>query len=120
MSIGGRLNGYLPLGLIDRCIRLIEQASAPELVMSLHEQRSRLRSALGSADTKSVPGVRAAVSELAMRAAFALVVTVGSTAVLGGQHGQRFLRESAFLSVAGSRPEIKHAIQQLLASSPPA
>ena len=62
-----------------------------------------------------MPAARAAACELAMRAAAALVVTQGATAVLAGQDAQRLAREALFLLVFGSRPTIKRALAGLLA-----
>ncbi len=49
-------------------------------------------------------------SELAMRAAMTLLVSVGARAVLLHEHAQRLLREAAFLLVFGSRPAIHAAL----------
>ena len=48
-----------------------------------------------------------------MRAAAALVVTQGATAILASQDAQRLAREALFLLVFGSRPTIKQALAGL-------
>jgi hypothetical protein len=63
---------------------------------------------------------RAAASELAVRAAAALAVQTGSTAVSVDAHAQRLAREAVFLLVFGLRPAIKTALlRQLGAASGP-
>ena len=57
---------------------------------------------------------RAAASELAVRAAAALAVQVGSQSVTVDQHAQRLAREAMFLLVFGSRPRIKNALLRRL------
>jgi alkylation response protein AidB-like acyl-CoA dehydrogenase len=63
------------------------------------------------ADTRSGPAAmataRAAASELAHRAAGALVVATGSRALLDGHPAGRLLREAAFTLVAAGRDEIR-------------
>jgi hypothetical protein len=54
-----------------------------------------------------MPAARAAASDLAIRAAAALVTIQGSRAILSGQHAQRLAREALFLLVFASRPAIK-------------
>jgi hypothetical protein len=49
-----------------------------------------------------------------VRAAAALVVTQGSTAILTDQDAQRLAREALFLLVFGSRPSIKESLAGLL------
>ena len=49
-----------------------------------------------------------------MRAAAALVVAQGASAILAGQDAQRLAREALFLLVFGSRPTIKQALAGLL------
>lgn len=51
--------------------------------------------------------IRAALPELAVRAATALVVSSGSRSILAGEHPQRLAREALFLLVFGSRPLVK-------------
>jgi NhaP-type Na+/H+ or K+/H+ antiporter len=52
-----------------------------------------------------------------MRAAAALVVARGATAILASQDAQRLVREALFLLVFGSRPTIKQALAGLLAGN---
>ena len=56
----------------------------------------------------------AAAAELALRAAAALAVRDGGSAVSVDQHAQRLAREAIFLLVFGSRPGIKNALLQRL------
>lgn len=61
-----------------------------------------------------MPAARAAASELALRLAAALCVTVGSRAVLLDRHAQRLAREAVFLLVYGSRPAVRESLLELL------
>ncbi len=107
-AAGLRLNGSLALGLAARCGQLIGPGP-------LDEQLTACRTRLDRADPGAMPAARAAACELAMRAAAALVVTQGATAVLAGEDAQRLAREALFLLVFGSRPTIKRALAGLLA-----
>jgi hypothetical protein len=59
----------------------------------------------------------AAVAELTVRAATALVVGRGSRSVLIEDHAQRLYREAAFLLVFGSRAAIKTSLLRRLGAS---
>ncbi|MGH3770533.1 MAG: acyl-CoA dehydrogenase family protein [Pseudonocardiaceae bacterium] len=104
-----RLSGCLAMGVAGRCIRMINQAGRPEVAELLRAEhgviRDRLDSGLDAPET--LPAARAAASELAYRCAGALVVAVGSSGILAGQHAQRLVREAMFTLVAAGRPEIK-------------
>lgn len=104
-----RLNGSLAMGIAGRCIRMIEQAGQPELAERLGTRQRTIRDHLdtGLRDPGALPPARAAASELAHRAAGALVVAAGSTGILARRHAQRLVREAAFTLVAAGRPEIK-------------
>jgi alkylation response protein AidB-like acyl-CoA dehydrogenase len=104
---GLRVNGSLALGLAARCAQLIGPGP-------LDDQLTACRAGLDSADPDRLPPARAAACELAMRAAAALVVTQGATAILASQDAQRLAREALFLLVFGSRPTIKQALAGLL------
>ena len=69
---------------------------------------------MDTAGPGAMPAARAAACELALRAAAALVVTQGSTAILADQDAQRLAREALFLLVFGSRPSIKESLAGLL------
>ncbi len=100
---GLRLNGSLPLGVTRRCCALIGPSP-------LDDELRRTRAALDAASTETMPAVRAAASELAVRAAHALAVSSGSGSALAGAEAERLTREAAFLLVFGSRPAIKEAL----------
>jgi len=98
-----RGNGSLALGVAGRCCELI--GASP-----LDGELARRRAALDAASPAQMPAARADASELAMRAAAALVTVQGSRAILAGQHAQRLAREALFLLVFGSRPAIKERL----------
>jgi alkylation response protein AidB-like acyl-CoA dehydrogenase len=111
-SGGSTLNGFLSIGLAERCCRLIGPSR-------LDDELAAARSALVDAGAGGVPAARAVASELAMRAASALAVTTGARAVLRDQHAQRLVREATFLLVFGSRPTIKAELLGRLNRSDP-
>jgi alkylation response protein AidB-like acyl-CoA dehydrogenase len=98
-----RTNGSLPIGVAERCCRLI--GPSPLDV----ELADRL-AALDSATPETMPAARAAASAFAVRAATALVARQGSTAVVTPNHAERLMREATLLLVFGSRPSIKKAL----------
>lgn len=103
-AAGSALNGFLALGVVDRCRRL---RGVPGW---LDAELSACRSDLLAGDAERTVAGRAAASELALRAAATLAVHVGSRSVLRAEHAQRLLREAAFLLVFGSRPAIRAAL----------
>jgi alkylation response protein AidB-like acyl-CoA dehydrogenase len=107
---GLRVNGSLALGLAQRCCRLLGPGS---LDAELTACRAGLDAAI-TGDTQAMAQSRAAVAELAVRAAAALAVQEGSRSVTEHSHAQRLAREALFLLVFGSRPPIKDALQRLL------
>lgn len=98
-----RANGSLALGVAGRCCELI--GASP-----LDGELARRRAALDAASPAQMAASRAAASDLALRAAAALVTVQGSRAILAGQHAQRLAREALFLLVFGSRPAIKERL----------
>ena len=99
-AAGLRLNGSLALGVLGRCRALLGPSG-------LDGQAEACRADLDEATPQRLPTARAAAAELAMRAATALLVHVGSQGILRDQHAQRLVREAMFLLVFGSRPPIK-------------
>ncbi|CAM4008090.1 acyl-CoA dehydrogenase family protein [Kibdelosporangium persicum] len=116
--IGSRLNGALPTGLALRCARLLDEHGRAQAAAAIRGRIDEVRAALdaGMADPESLPAARAAASELAYRAAAAVVVAEGSPAVVAGGHGQRLVREALFTLVAGSRTPMKNALLDVLTS----
>ena len=103
-----RLQGSLALGVAGRCCTLLGPSSFDdELVVG----RKALDAALGDA----MPVARAVASELALRAAAALVVSVGARSILLGEHAQRLAREALFTLVFGSREGIRRSLLERLA-----
>jgi alkylation response protein AidB-like acyl-CoA dehydrogenase len=100
---GSALNGFLALGVANRCCRLLGPST-------LDDELVACRSALLAADATTTPAARAAASHLALRAAAALAIQIGSRSVLRGDHPERLQREAAFLLVFGTRPAIRDAL----------
>jgi alkylation response protein AidB-like acyl-CoA dehydrogenase len=105
-----RINGSLALGLVLRCVRMLGPGPLDD---ELAACRKQLDDALVT-DFDAMAQARAAASELAVRAAAALAVQVGSRSVSVDQHAQRLVREAMFLLVFGSRPGIKNALLRRL------
>jgi alkylation response protein AidB-like acyl-CoA dehydrogenase len=104
---GSALNGFLALGVVRRCARLLDpDPFATEL--------DACREALLAADAPAVPAARAAASELAVRASARLIVHTGSRSVLRDDHAQRLFREAGFLLVFGTRPAIRERLLERL------
>ncbi|HET7489268.1 MAG TPA: acyl-CoA dehydrogenase family protein [Acidimicrobiales bacterium] len=104
-------NGSLALGVTGRCLRLLGPSP-------LDAELNAARARLAGAGRDALPAARAAASELALRAAAALVVHAGSRSVGLDSHPQRLAREALFLLVFGSRPPIKAALLELLQAIP--
>jgi alkylation response protein AidB-like acyl-CoA dehydrogenase len=100
---GSALNGFLALGVVNRCCRILGPSP-------LDAELDACRAALLRADAETTPAARAAASALALRATAAVAVSTGSRAVLRDNHAQRLVREAAFLLVFGSRPAIRDAL----------
>ncbi|WP_214404875.1 acyl-CoA dehydrogenase family protein [Pseudonocardia lacus] len=113
---GSRINGSLPLGLVQRSATLLDEAGAPDAATRLRTACDAVRAALdaGLADPASMPAARARGSELAVRATSALVAAVGSASVLRAGDAQRLAREAVFTLVAASRPEMREDLVRRL------
>jgi len=96
-------NGALAVGVAARAAAVADSAA-------LADEASALLTALGTAETAALPALRAAASELALRAAAAAAVTEGARSVLAGSTGERLIREAQFLLVFGSRPAIRQEL----------
>jgi alkylation response protein AidB-like acyl-CoA dehydrogenase len=104
---GLRTNGSLALGLAARCCALLGPSP-------LDEELARARQALDAGTVATMPAARAGASELALRAAGALIAAKGSRSILTDADPQRLAREALFLLVFASRPAIKESLVQLL------
>ncbi len=117
MARSSRMNGCLALGVAGRCARLVagagEEGVARRLVAELDAARAALDAGLD--DPEALPAARAAASELALRAAGAVVAAVGSAGIGSGHPAGRLLREAAFTLVAAGRKEIRAELLERLA-----
>jgi alkylation response protein AidB-like acyl-CoA dehydrogenase len=107
--MSSRRSACLAMGVAERCIRMIDEVGRAQVAALLQAQLREIRNRLdaGLDDPETLPAARAAASELAYRAAGALVVAVGSAGILAHQHAQRLVREATFTLVAAGRPQIK-------------
>ncbi len=108
---GLRANGSLALGVAGKCCALLGPGP-------LDAELSAARDRLDAGTPQTMPAARAAASELAMRAASALLVATGSTSILASSQAQRLAREALFLLVFASRPGIKEQLSGLLRPGP--
>jgi alkylation response protein AidB-like acyl-CoA dehydrogenase len=106
-GVGLRPNGSLALGVTRRCCALIGESD-------LDDELTETRAYLDGADAETMPRARARASNLAVRAAGALSVHRGSSAVLQGDVAERTTREAALLLTFGSRPAIRSALLDYL------
>ena len=98
-----RLNGSLALGVARRCASLTGERG------HLTAEVRACRTALDGATPETMPAQRAWASDLAMRAATALVIARGGRAIVMDDHAQRLAREALFLLVFGQTAAIKAA-----------
>ncbi|GAA1404242.1 acyl-CoA dehydrogenase family protein [Catellatospora coxensis] len=109
---GSALNGFLALGVVSRCCRLLGPSA-------VDAELAAARAALLAGDAAAVPAARATASDLVLRATAQLTVRTGARAVLRDAHAQRLLREAAFLLVFGNRPAIRDALLARLGPAAP-
>ncbi|WP_330251994.1 acyl-CoA/acyl-ACP dehydrogenase [Nocardia sp. NBC_00565] len=111
-------NGALALGLVRRCLG--ELADLGVDTTALAAESARIRTELDDAlsGQSDIYVARARASELAVRAAAALVTAIGSAAVTRGNRAERSLREATFTLVFGSRPAIRTALLDRLTRTP--
>ncbi len=110
--LGVRFNGTLPVGLVERCARLLEARGQDEVAARLRSECEAVRGRLdaGLADITTMISARADAAQLAVRAACALVTAGGGDALVHTNHAQRLAREAMFTLVAASRAELKREL----------
>nr|WP_223205559.1 acyl-CoA dehydrogenase family protein [Gordonia jinghuaiqii] len=113
-NVGVRLNGTLPFGLLRRCSALLDVAGRPHEARRLRERADVARTALDDAmdDAAALLSARADAAQLAVDATAALVAATGGQALIRGADAERLYRETSFVLVAASRPELKQALLQ--------
>jgi alkylation response protein AidB-like acyl-CoA dehydrogenase len=113
-NFGARLNGTLPIGIVRRCMALLDAAGRPAEAAAIRraadEVRARLDAGLG--DAHRLLAARAEAAELAVHAAAALVASEGGSAILRSSPAQLLARNATFTLVAASRPELKNVLVQ--------
>jgi alkylation response protein AidB-like acyl-CoA dehydrogenase len=97
---GLRGNGSLPLGVTDRCLRLLGPSH-------LDDQLIAARHFLDTASIDETAEARGRTGALCVRAAATLVASTGGSALFTTHQAQRLAREALFLLVQGQTPEIK-------------
>jgi alkylation response protein AidB-like acyl-CoA dehydrogenase len=109
-AMGLRTNASMALGVAERCCRLLGPSA-------LDDELAEIIAGLDAGDADTFPRGRAEASAFAVRAASALLTSVGSGAVECGTHAERLYREAGLLLVFGSRPSIKSELGRVLGSS---
>ncbi|GAY13627.1 acyl-CoA dehydrogenase family protein [Mycobacterium sp. shizuoka-1] len=111
-NFGSRLNATLPIGLVGRCVRLLQDAGATAAADALRGEADaiRLRLDAGLADGSTLLRARADGCALATRAAGTLVAAHGGPSLLRSDPAQLLARSALFTLVAASRPELKRAL----------
>ncbi|WP_072807413.1 acyl-CoA dehydrogenase family protein [Rhodococcoides yunnanense] len=113
---GSWINGCMAMGIVRRAITQMEELGVDaDAFRALHaDVRSRFDAAL--AGDYDMFHARADGSELAVRAAAALVTANGSSSLIGHGTAERLMREATFTLVGASRPEIKTALLKSLSA----
>lgn len=101
-AAGRATNGYLAVGVADRCARLLGSSSLAAAVAAA-------RNALDESTPATVVSARASASLLAVRAASGVVAAGGGRSVEAGATAARLVREAMFLLVFGQTPDIRAA-----------
>ena len=111
-NFGSRLNATLPLGLVRRCVRLLDDAAESAAADALRGEADAVRARLdaGLGDAALLLAARADGCELAVRAAGALVAADGGPSLLRTSAAQLLARSAVFTLVAASRPELKRSL----------
>ncbi|TNM69931.1 acyl-CoA dehydrogenase [Streptomyces sp. NP160] len=110
-AAGLRPNGSLALGLVQRCVRALHaDPRHADRAAALAAELGSVRARLDAAGPEDLPAARAAAVDLAWRAAAALALATGSSAVIAPSLAERTVREALFLLVFGSRPAIREAL----------
>jgi alkylation response protein AidB-like acyl-CoA dehydrogenase len=111
-NFGSRLNATLPIGLVNRCARLLDDAGETAAAAGLRGEAAAVRERLdaGLGDAPTLLRARADGCELATRAAGALVAARGGPSLLRSDPAQLLARSALFTLVAASRPELKQSL----------
>ncbi|WP_445166764.1 acyl-CoA dehydrogenase family protein [Mycolicibacterium sp. Dal123E01] len=118
-NFGSRLNATLPVGLVGRCARLLDEAGETAAAAALCGEADAIRHRLdaGLGDAATLLRARADGCELATRAAAALVAARGGPSLLRSDPAQLLARSALFTLVAASRPELKRSLIDHLSHS---
>jgi alkylation response protein AidB-like acyl-CoA dehydrogenase len=109
-------------GVAARCLRLLEEAGSPAAAPLGEEWDECRRRSYAAApdpadddeDVKRLVGLRAWSLELAVRAAYALVVATGGRSMTLAHPAPRLLREASFYAVQAQTPPVRAAVLERL------
>lgn len=107
-----RKHAALALGVTSRCCRLLGPTP-------LDDELATCRQELGTAGADTMPDARTTASELSVRAATALMISVGSRSLRHDQHSQRLAREALAVSVFAARSPVREAFLDRLGAHTP-
>lgn len=112
---GSWINGCMAMGLVRRCITELDELGVDTRAFTAAHSAIRARFDDALAGDYDMFRARAEASELAIRAAAALVTATGSGALIGTGSAGRLMREATFTLVGASRPQMKTALYDALA-----
>lgn len=109
-GFGSWLNACMAMGVARRCLTELGERGVDTAGFASEAAavRANLDAALGG--RFDLFAARAQASELAIRAAAALVTATGSSAAVSGSTAERLMREATFTLVAASRPQMRAAL----------
>ncbi|TJZ81538.1 acyl-CoA dehydrogenase [Rhodococcus oryzae] len=109
-GFGSWLNACMAMGVARRCLTELGERGVDTAGFASEASavRANLDAALGG--RFDLFAARAQASELAIRAAAALVTATGSSAAVSGATAERLMREATFTLVAASRPQMRAAL----------
>lgn len=113
---GSWINGCMAMGVARRAITQMEELGVDTESFSREHGVVRTRFDDALSGNYDIFQARAEGSNLAVRAAAALVAATGSSALVGHGTAERLVREATFTLVGASRPQIRTALLRTLSS----
>ncbi|MFZ2172637.1 MAG: acyl-CoA dehydrogenase family protein [Rhodococcus sp. (in: high G+C Gram-positive bacteria)] len=111
---GSWMNGCMAMGITRRVIGELNELGIDTHPFEERASRARLDLDAALEGCAEIAEARAQASELAVRAAAALVTATGSSSLVAGTTAERLMREATFTLVAAGRPAIKAALLERL------
>ncbi|MBF6332020.1 acyl-CoA dehydrogenase family protein [Nocardia transvalensis] len=109
-SVTDWVNGALSLGVLQRCVRQLEDLGVDGDGYAHEYAALRARFSSAAGDPEATYCLRADIARAAVTAASAGVVAAGSRSTLSGSVPERLMREATFALVCPTRAPIKQAL----------